>query len=165
LGTTRSDYVLGGSLDWHNMFRLVSQWRFDEKDFSVARQDYSIQTKLGFFQGAVSYVAVEPQPTLGFFDRRQEVAGFAAFRLDDYWTVFGDARYDIEQKHLVRDSVGVQYSDECFTLSVTYAETFIQYQDIKPDTSVLVRLGLKYLGQQTVSDSIGDLSPEAAVFK
>lgn len=165
LATDRSDYVLGGYVDWRNMFRLVSQVRLNESDFSFSAQNYSVQTKLGFFQGAVSYISVQPQPALGFIDARQEVAGFAAFKLNDDWTVFGDLRYDVELGQFLRNSIGVQYSDECFTLSVTYAQTFIEFQDIKPDTTVMVRLGLKYLGQQTVSDSIGDLSPEAAVFK
>ncbi len=165
LATARSDYVFGGYVDWRNMFRLVSQLRLDQRDFSMARQDYSLQTKLGFFQGAISYVAVEAQPQLGFNDRRQEVAGYAAFKLNDEWTAFGDARFDIENSQFVRNALGVQYSDECFILSVTYQQTFVQVQDIKPDTSVLVRVGLKYFGQQSVIDSIGDLSPEAAVYK
>ncbi len=165
LATDRSDYVLGGYFDFRNMFRLVSQIRLNESDFSVARQDYSIQTKLGAFQGAVSYVAVNPQPNQGFFERRQEVAGFAAYKWADQWTLFGDVRYNVEDGRLVRDAVGVQYSDEGLTVSVTYAQTFVTYQDIKPDTTFTVRVGLKYLGQQMISDSIGDLSPEAAVFK
>jgi len=163
LATDFSDYVAGGYVDWKNMFRLTSQVRFKETDFTVARQDYRVSTKLGFFQGAVSYVSAEP--TIGLPNRREEVAGFVAFRLNDTWTIFGDSRYDMQLGQFIRDSAGVLYSDDCFTMSVTYAQTFIQYQDIKPDTSVLLKIGLKYLGQQTVSDSIGDLSPEAAVFK
>jgi LPS-assembly protein len=165
LGTDRSDYVAGGYVDYRNMFRLTSQLRLNESDFSVARQDYSVQARLGRFQGTVSYVAVEPQTTLGYFDRRQEVAGFAAFKLTDEWTLFGDARYNITEDRFIRNGVGIQYSDECFILSVTYAQTYVQYQDIKPDTQVLFKFGFKYLGQQTVSDAIGDLSPEASVFK
>jgi len=65
----------------------------------------------------------------------------------------------------VRNSAGIQYADECLILSVTYQQTFIQYLDLVPDTSVIVRLGLKGFGQQTVPSSIGDLSPEAAVFR
>jgi LPS-assembly protein len=59
----------------------------------------------------------------------------------------------------------VQYADECFIYSVTYQQTFVQFADIKPDTSVLVRVGIKGFGQQTAPSSIGDLSPEAAAFR
>ena len=65
----------------------------------------------------------------------------------------------------MRNSAGIQYADECFILSVTYQQTYISYLDIVPSTSVLVRVGIKGFGQQTTPSSIGDLSPEAAVFR
>jgi len=161
----KSDYVLGGYIDYLNMFRFVTQFRLSESDFTIARQDYSAQVKLGIFEGALSYVSVAAQPLLGFDTPREEVAGFAAVKLTDEWTVFGDARYNLELSQFVRNSVGVQYADECFIYSVTYQQTFVEYQDLKPDTSVMVRIGIKGFGQQTVPSSIGDLSPEAAAFR
>jgi LPS-assembly protein len=116
-------------------------------------------------EAAISYVAVAAQPALGFNTPREEVAGFSAIKLNDDWTIFGDLRYDLELKQFVRNSVGVQYADECFIYSVTYQQTFVQFADIKPDTSVLVRVGIKGFGQQTAPSSIGDLSPEAAAFR
>jgi LPS-assembly protein len=165
LYNTRSDYVVGGYVDYLNMFRFVTQFRLNESDFSVARQDYSAQVKLGIFEGALSYVAVAAQPLLGFTSPREEVAGFAAVKLTDEWTVFGDARYNLELSQFVRNSVGVQYADECFIYSVTYQQTFVEYADLKPDTSVMVRIGIKGFGQQTTPSSIADLSPEAAAFR
>src|SRR5258706_1325452 len=165
LGTDMSDYVAGAYFDYKNMFRLVSQVRFNQADLSLSRQDYSFQTKLGFFEGSISYVAVAAQPALGFNTPREEVSGFSAIKLNDDWTIFGDLRYDLELGQFVRNSVGVQYADECFIYSVTYQQTFVQFADIKPDTSVLVRVGIKGFGQQTAPSSIGDLSPEAAAFR
>jgi LPS-assembly protein len=165
LYNTRSDYVVGAYVDYLNMFRFVTQFRLDESDFTVARQDYSAQVKLGIFEGALSYVAVAAQPLLGFDTAREEVAGFGAVKLTDEWTVFGDARYNLELSQFVRNSVGVQYADECFIYSVTYQRTFVEYSDLKPDTSVMVRIGIKGFGQQTTPSSIGDLSPEAASFR
>lgn len=165
LGTDRSDYVFGGYLDYMNRLRFVTQMRFNEADFSVSRQQYGVQTKFGFFEGGLSYIAVSAQPELGFTSPRDEIAGFSALRLNDEWTIFGDARYDIELGEWVRNSVGLQYADECFILSVTYQQTYITYQDLVPDTSVMVRVGIKGFGQQTAPSAIGDLSPEAAVYR
>jgi LPS-assembly protein len=165
LGTTASDYVVGGYVDYMNRFRFLTQFRLNEHDFAFSSQNYSFQTKLGFFQGALSYVAVSAQPLLGFPQSRDEIAGFSAVKLNDEWTVFGDLRYDIELNQWVRNSAGIQYADECFILSVTYQQTYVQYLDIVPSTSVIVRVGIKGFGQQTAPSSIGDLSPEAAVFR
>ena len=165
LGTDASDYVFGGYVDYMNRFRLLTQFRVNEQNLALSSQNYSLQTKLGFFQGALSYVSVNAQPQLGFPNSRDEVAGFSAVKLNDEWTVFGDLRYDIELSQWVRNSAGIQYADECFILSVTYQQTYISYLDIVPATSVLVRVGIKGFGQQTAPSSIGDLSPEAAVFR
>ena len=165
LGTDASDYVFGGYVDFMNRFRFLAQLRINEQDFAFSSQNYSLQTKLGFFQGALSYVSVTAQPQLGFPTSRDEIAGFSAVKLNDEWTVFGDLRYDIELNQWVRNSAGIQYADECFILSVTYQQTYISYLDIVPSTSVLVRVGIKGFGQQTTPSSIGDLSPEAAVFR
>ena len=148
-----------------NRFRFLAQIRVNEQDLALAYQNYSLQTKLGFFQGTLSYVAVTAQPELGFLQRRDEIAGFSAVRLNDEWTVFGDLRYDIELDQWVRNSAGIQYADECFVLSVTYQQTYISYLDLVPSTAVVVRVGIKGFGQQTTPSSIGDLSPEAAVFR
>ncbi len=164
-GNARSDYVFGGYLDYKNMFRIVGQLRFNEADWSVDRQDYSIQTKLGWFSGSISYVAVSAQPELGYDVPGREIASYAAVKLTDDWTVFGDLRYDLELQYFVRNSVGIQYADDCFIVSVTYQQTNITYQDIKPSTSVMVRVGIKGFGQQTVPSAIGDLSPEAVAFR
>jgi LPS-assembly protein len=165
LGTDLSDYVVGGYLDYLNRLRFVTQFRINEQDGSLARQDYSVQTKLGFFQGALSYTAVEAQPLLGFPLARDEIAGFSAIKLNDEWTVFGDLRYDIKSGQWVRNSAGIQYADECVIVAVTYQQTYVTYEDIKPDTSVTLRIGLKGFGSQTTQSSIVDLSPEAAPFR
>jgi LPS-assembly protein len=164
-GNDRSDYVFGGYLDYKNMFRFVTQLRFNEQDWSLSRQDYSFQAKLGFFTGSISYVAVNAQPELGLEAPGREIATYAALKLNDQWTIFGDLRYDLELNYFVRNSVGIQYSDECFILSVTYQQTNITYQDIRPDTSVVLRVGIKGFGQQSTPSSIGDLSPEAVAFR
>jgi LPS-assembly protein len=165
LGQDRSDYVVGGYFDYMNRFRFLTQARFNEADLTLSRQSYTAQTKLGFFQGAVSYVAVAAQPALGFLTPRDEIAGFAAVRLNDEWTVFGDLRYDIYTEQWVRNAAGLQYADECFIMSVTYQQTYTQYLDLVPSTSVIFRVGFKGFGSQSVPSAIGDLSPEAAPFR
>ncbi len=51
LGSDRSDYVIGGYVDIRNYLRLTSQFRLDEDDLSIERQDLKISTNIGFFRG------------------------------------------------------------------------------------------------------------------
>jgi LPS-assembly protein len=165
LDTARSDYVAGTYIDYKNMLRGIAQVRLDEKQFAAKNQSYTLQTRLGFLQAGASYEYDQAEPTLGFLLPRQEVAGFGAIKLTDEWSIFGDARYDFELGHFVRDSAGIQYADECMIYSVVYQQTNIRILDIKPDTAVMLRVGIKGFGQQTLPTSIYDLSPEAAAYR
>lgn len=164
LESALSDYVLGTYIDYKNMFMGTAQLRFNEKDLSVDAQSYSLQTKLGFVQAGVAYEALPALPYLGFVQPREEVSGFGKLQLTDRWSIYGDLRYDFELGMFIRDSIGVQYADDCVIYGITYQQTNVQIQDIKPDTAVLLTIGIKGFGQQTAATSIYDLSPEASGF-
>jgi LPS-assembly protein len=159
LETARSDYVLGNYIDYRNLFRLTAQLRLNESNGSPDYQSYSVQAKLGWLQAGAGYENVAP--TVYYPTRREEVSGFGAVKLTDEWTVFGDARYDLELGEFIRYSGGIQYADECYIVSLTYAQTNITIGDISPGTSVMLRIGIKGFGQQTAPSSLYDLSPEA----
>ncbi|MGO9460387.1 MAG: LPS-assembly protein LptD [Rhodomicrobium sp.] len=165
LETARSDYVLGTYADYKNLFRVSAKFRFNEADLSLDDQAYTIQTKLGFLQTGVSYESVAAEPALGFPQARQEVSGFGALKITDEWSIFGDMRYDLALGQWIRNSAGIQYTDECVIYSLTYQQTYVQIQDIVPDTSVVLRIGIKGFGQQSAPSSIYDISPEAAAFR
>ncbi len=159
-----SDYVTGTYLDYKNIFRATVQLRFNEKDFGLDDQSYTLQTKLGFLQAGVSYEAMPALPYFGL-TAREEVSGFGALKLTDQWSVFGDLRYDFELGMFIRNSAGIQYADECVIYALTYQQTNVQIQDIRPNTSVMVTIGIKGMGQQTAPSSIYDISPEAAAYR
>jgi LPS-assembly protein len=165
LDTTRSDYVAGTYIDYKNMLRGIAQVRMDDKDYAVKSQSYTLQTRLGFLQAGASYEYDQAEPLVGFPTARQEVAGFGAVKLTDEWSVFGDARYDFELGKFVRDSAGIQYTDECVIYSLMFQQTNVQILDIKPDSAVMLHVGIKGFGQQTTPTSIYDLSPEAAAYR
>ncbi len=157
--------MLGSYVDYKNMIRGIAQLRFNENDWTLDNQSYTVQAKLGFLQAGASYEAARAQPTLGFVQARQEVSGFGALKVTDEWSIYGDMRYDFELGQFIRNSVGVQYTDECVIYSLGFQQTNVQIQDIKPDTAVVLRVGIKGFGQQTVPTSIYDLSPEAAAYR
>ncbi|MDX2264648.1 MAG: LPS-assembly protein LptD [Hyphomicrobiales bacterium] len=166
LGSDSSDYVTGLYVNTPQNLRLISQARFDQKDLELKRQDIQVIASLGPLYGSASYVDAKAQPELGYNEDREEFSGLAAIRLTDYWTMFADMRYDIADDQFIRDSIGVRYADECFVLSVTYAQQFIKDGEIRPDETVMVRFELKGVGSDAqTTDSIGEISPEASLIK
>jgi LPS-assembly protein len=166
LGRDTSDYVAGVYVDLLRNVNLTSQVRLDENDFDVKRHDVQVTGSFGPVLAAINYVNADAQPELGFDEDREEVAALAALKVAEHWTVFGDMRYDLDRDDFVRNSIGIKYSDECFMLSVVYAETNIEDDDIKPDQSILIRYDILQLGaSNSRTDTIGAFSPEAPVIK
>ncbi|MEJ2116794.1 MAG: LPS-assembly protein LptD, partial [Alphaproteobacteria bacterium] len=100
LETRQSDYVAGVYIDILRNLQLVSQLRFDEDNGSLKRQDLSVSGHYGPVQGAVNYVSASEQLSLGL-PEREEVAGSLALKLAENWTLFGDARYDIDREDII----------------------------------------------------------------
>jgi LPS-assembly protein len=96
--------------------------------------------------------------------REQEILAKGTLNLTDTWALLGAARYDIENAQMISDGVGLQYQNDCLILAVTYSQSNIQQQDIKPDQRVMVNLSLKYLGSyQYTTDAFGTTSVEPPV--
>lgn len=165
LGRDSSDYVAGVYVDILKNVNLTSQVRLDD-ELELKRHDVQLSGYFGPFLAAVNYVNADAQPELGFEQDREEIATLAALKIADNWTIFGDLRYDLDRDDFVRNSIGIKYSDECFMLSVTYAETNINDGEIKPDQSILVRYDILQLGNSSSrTDNIGAFSPETPVIR
>jgi LPS-assembly protein len=155
----QSDYVLGAYLDLSRNLQFVSQVRLDENDLEVKRHDLAVTGSYGPFLASVNYVNAQAQPALGFEEDREELAGAAAIKIADHWTVFGDLRFDLDEEDFVRNAIGIKYTDECFMLSVSYIETNIDDGEIQPDQTVLVRYNLLTTGDSNSrTDTIGTFS-------
>ncbi len=166
LENSESDYVAGAYFDLSRNLQLVSQVRLDEDDLQLKRHDLQLTGSYGPFLTSANYVNAQAQPALGFDEDREEFAAIAAVKVAKHWTVFGDIRYDLDEDEILRNGVGLQYSDECFVLSVTYLETNVNDGEIQPDQTVLVKYNLLHTGSaKRRTDTIGTFSSELPVVK
>jgi LPS-assembly protein len=159
LENDRSDYVAGLYLAPFNGFNVVAQARLDESSWALRRQDTAVNFNYGPFlaQAAYAFTRFNPlsstvpnaDPPTAFVDERQEILGTVGLRLTDRWSVLGQLRYDLGDRNPVQDIFQVKYQDECFVLSASYIETFVENQalDIQQDRTLMLRFELKHLGQ------------------
>jgi len=170
LETDDSDYVLGVYLAPTDMFRIISQSRFDEDDLTLRREDLTGVFNYGPLAAAATYTYgqvydVEDER----YRQGEEILGQASLRLTDRWTLSGSIRYDLDNDRRLTDSISLAYLDECFMLSATYSETFIRDKDrdIEPDQVVMLRFEFKHLGgfnyQTNVVDYLG--GEDSSAFK
>ena len=167
LETKSSDYVLGFYLAPTDIFRVIAQSRFDEDDLTLRRQELAATFTYGPLALGTSYTYTNTNlldETIGptnTFLTEQDISAYATLRLTDRWSLSGSMRYDLERGARLYDSITLAYLDECFMLSATYSETFIEdvYRDIRPDQVVMLRFELKHLGgfnyQTNVVDFMG----------
>jgi LPS-assembly protein len=149
LESDKSDYVLGLYLAPTDTFRFISQTRFDEDDFTIRREDAAAVINYGPFSAQVAYSYIFNDPEFGLAETTdQDISGTLAMRLTDTWSVTGGMRYDIDGGQRLTDSLQIRYLDDCFLLSATYQETFINdpRREIEPDRTLFFRVEYKYLG-------------------
>jgi LPS-assembly protein len=149
LETDRSDYVAGLYLVPLPGLSLVTQSRFDEHDWTLRRQDTLAMASYGPVSASAGYAFTRFDPLLGLEDTQQDILGSVSLRLTNYWTISGTTRFDIDDKKRIQDIYQIRYADECFVLSVSLIETFIENErlDLRPDHTVMVRFELKHIGE------------------
>jgi LPS-assembly protein len=72
-------------------------------------------------------------------------------RLTNHWSVATSLRYDIDAHKRIQDLLQIRYADECFVLTASYIETFVDNPalDLRPDRTLMLRFELKHLGEFT----------------
>ena len=148
LQTDRSDYVAGLYVSPFAGISLVAQGRFDEKDWTLRRQDSYLQANYGPLLAQIGYTFTRFNSTPGVFDTQEEVISTLGLRLTDRWSVLGQMRYDIDNQSRIQDLIQLKYQDECFVLTASYIETFVEDVNlgIRPDRTLMLRFELKHLG-------------------
>jgi LPS-assembly protein len=149
LETNRSDYVAGLYLSPLSGLGLISQSRFDERDWSLRRQDTGVTASYGPITGTAAYTFTAFDPLTGILDKQQEIMSSVSLRLTNAWSIGGSMRYDMDTRNRIQDMFTIKYADECFVLTANYIETFVENAalDLKPDRTLMLRFELKHIGE------------------
>jgi LPS-assembly protein len=149
LDTNRSEYVAGLYLSPFAGFNVVAQGRFDESDWSLRRQDLLVNANYGPVVASVAYSLSRFDPATGTQTTQQDVMPFLGLKITNNWSVGASVRYDIDARERIQDQFQLKYADECFVLTASYTETFIENQplDLRPDRTLMLRFELKHLGE------------------
>jgi LPS-assembly protein len=164
LENDKSDYILAAYLAPTNLFHIIAQARFDEDDLDLKRQDITANFSYGplYAQATYAYTALSVEQAGQV--AQEDIVAQMGLRLTDRWNLSASIRYDIDDESRLSDSVQLAYLDECFMLSATYSETFINdpLRDIEPDRTVMLRFELKHLGGFNYSTNVTDVLSSGA---
>jgi LPS-assembly protein len=118
---------------------------------------------LGGATVAANYALDRTGTNLSVPGQSQELLASANVQLDKNWSALASARYDVDSRFFLTDSVGVKWANECVGISVTYSQSRITEQDIQPNQTLLFHVDLRYLGGTSFStDPVGSSSLTSA---
>ena len=147
LETDRSDYVAGFGLGLGSAFKLDVQARFDNSNLDMRRLETTATYAGVNFGASAGYTFIDDQPRYGFQDDREEMFGSINFKFARNWRAFAAATYDLDNGRFVSDSIGINYFDECFSFTLSYAEIHDRFDaSLEPDRSLSFRVSLRTVG-------------------
>jgi LPS-assembly protein len=136
-----SDWLLAGHVDLPRGFSLNARTLFDDSlsfGKSGARLDWS-NARVAV---AAAYVWL---PADADENRQAAIAEWtldAAYRIDERWTVRGDARYDIAADQPARAGFGVGWRNECVTVDLSVSRRYTSTDTVEPTTDFGLSVGL-----------------------
>lgn len=146
LETDRSDYVGMAGFDLPIGLAFSTGARLDKDDFSVRRADTSVSFSNDRFSTALTYTRVAAQPVYGLVDSASEIQNKASFKFRDYWSVFGSITYDIGNKVVSKNGIGISYDDRDTVFSIAYEQTRDKANTSANDWSIAARLMFRTIG-------------------
>ncbi len=156
LENNASDYVASFAYSPSRDFDLVTRFRFDQDDLDLKRVELQGRGRVGNLSFSATYGRYDAQPLIGYYDKREGVYTSATYKLTDTWSVRGAVRYDLVESGVDYSLVGLAYSDDCFTLALNYISDYaLDGPDGKRVDKVMVRIGLRTLGETGFSTSVG----------
>ena len=154
----RSDYVLGAYVAPNSIFRFLSQSRFGDEDLGLRRQDLFASASYGPITASAVYTYAAADPLLDIQKAQSDITATLGLKLTDRWSVIGAMRFDIDSRSVLTDSIALKYADDCFVLTTTFQETYLDNPSLglTADRSVMFRFELKNLGGFNYRTSVLD---------
>jgi len=126
---------------------LTYRFRLDHANLATNRDELSASVAVGPRSSvSVSYLRFAKPVVDVSTQRTEQVATSSLLAITEYWNLYAAYAYDLVQQQSRIGRVGAYYRDECFAILLSVDETFQSDRDISKGLSVLLRFGLKYLG-------------------
>ncbi len=155
----KSDYLARVTVNTGLGVALSARGRFDHSDLTVNRAEFSAVGGYGNTNAAIDYTYLRESPASGVFNPREELSTSASVGVLDNWSVLGSLVYDMRSNSRVSDSLGIAYSDDCFSFSATYSETTDPYSDLVSDRQIFFRVSLRTIGDSGFSRQLQPDTP------
>jgi LPS-assembly protein len=142
-GERFSDYI-GRVAANYQPFTLAYRFALDKQEAQMNRHEID----LGFARPWLSfYGSYREIRNNSYLPDSSEGLVNASMPLTDEWSIYANARRDLELDQMVTSGGGLIYQNECFTFALDSLRVFARDRDIEPTTEITFRVAFKNLGE------------------
>lgn len=142
-GEQFSDYI-GRIAATYAPYTLSYRFAFDTDDMNLNRNEIGLGFNRPWLSFYGSYRAIENNR---YLPDSQEGIVNATLPLSDAWSLYANARRDLELDQMVSAEGGLVYKNECFNIMFDTLRVYARDRDITPTTEFTLRVGFKNLGE------------------
>tara|TARA_B100001123_G_scaffold449291_1_gene613981 strand:+ start:895 stop:3012 length:2118 start_codon:yes stop_codon:yes gene_type:complete len=144
----RSDYVgrvLLSSDDWVS---LIYRFRLDKDSFTPRRSELGLSLVEDGYSFVVDYALLDEQLATKTFGNREQLDFKLSARINQEWSSSVQLVQDLSNSsnRTRKASLGLTYSDECFTLGLEYQRKDLSDDALDPEDQVLLLVNFRNLG-------------------
>lgn len=142
----RSDYVAMAGVETPFGISLTGNIRFDKDDWDPKRTSASLAYTGDFLTSTVTYTHISSQPIYADSTSTDEVQGTTSVAINDNWSVFGSAAWDMNNNIVSKRSAGFSYTNECLVFTLLYSDDRDVSNTSGVDRKIGARLTFRTLG-------------------
>ena len=119
----RSDLVARVAATAIDRYSVIGRIRVDNDYADINRGDIIAAFDSDILSLSAGYTFINEQ-TLDDLPRSSQANGSFSFKPHEYWTIFGDARYDFDDNQFVNNRIGVAFDDRQLRVSLAFVQDF-----------------------------------------
>lgn len=142
-----SDYVGRVQIRPGSLLNVVYRFRLDKDNFQARRNELQFNTGPKALNLNIGYLFLDQQAG-GEFPTREELTLNLRSQLTREWAAGISTRRDLTSNGgTLSEGASVTYTNDCLIARLDVERSFIRDRDVKPSTTVLLRLVFRTLGQ------------------
>ena len=148
LSERQSDLVGSLSIDVANTLNLYYATRLDNDNLASKRHELSGNAKIKNLDLNMRYFYANALEGTDLDDEREQIQTFGRYHFNDQWSAYSGIQYDLAEQTegLRRFRYGVDYKGQCINVGIGGERKLTRDFSGDSGTTILVRLGLKNLG-------------------
>ncbi|HVT54577.1 MAG TPA: LPS-assembly protein LptD [Xanthobacteraceae bacterium] len=156
-----SDYVARLYYQPSANLAFITRYLLDKDSLDAKRFEAEVRTNWARLQLNTIYARYDPQPLIGFLDRREGIYQTATYKFQKNWSVSGSIRYDLDKQDIDLYTIGFGYLNECIGISANYTADYSHLYTPQVDHRFVFRVTLRQLSSPDLPTGITTEGPIA----